>query len=70
MNIIKIVSKNTFTCTTISALIFFVNFDYSLLSQNRLVPVQLFLDNLKKVSWISAPPFTILLKKELKNSLN
>ena len=56
MNIIEIVPKNTFTCITISAFTsFFGNCDYSLLSPNRLVPVQFFLDKMKNVGWISPP---------------
>jgi len=35
---------------------------YSFLSPNRLDPVSFFLDKLKKVSWISEPPFALLLK--------
>jgi hypothetical protein len=56
MNIIEIVTKNTFTCITISALIsYFGNCDNSLLRPILPVPVQFFLDKLKKVSWIPAP---------------
>ena len=54
MNIIEIVPKNTFKCNTISAFTsYFENSDYSLLTPNRLVPVQLFLDKLKKICLIS-----------------
>ena len=56
MNIIEIVPKNTFTCITISAFTsYFGNRDYILLSPNRLVTVQFFLDKLIKSAGFLPP---------------
>ena len=71
MNIIKIVPKNTFTCITISAFTsYFGNCDYSLLSPNRLVPVPFIFGQAEKSQLDFCPPFKILLKKQLNNSLH
>ena len=57
MNTIQIVPKNTFTCITISAFtIYFGNCDYSLLSPNRLVLVQLFFGQAEKTQLDFCPP--------------
>ena len=56
MNIIEIVAKQMSTCLTISDFTsHFVNYNFSLRSPNRLVPVHFFLDKLKKVNWITTP---------------